>query len=376
MSAAQQVPATEKVASKKFDKLNKFLKKGPAAATAGGGAQVRFAPLRQDQVFPLLAQPVDSGLDVIEWVRNNRALVEEKLASHASILFRGFALNGIQEFEQFAEALQPGLYGNYGDLPKKDGGKNTYRSTPYPEKKMILFHNESAHQDRWPRKQMFYCELPSTVGGATPIVDCREMCRRLPADLLAKFESKGLLYVRTFTDKLDVSWRHFFKTDSREEVEARCRAAGIQWQWLDNDELQTRTHCPAVISHPLTGARSFFNQVQLHHIYCLDADVRDDLIGLFGIDNMPRHVYYGDGTPIEDEVMELVGQLYEECAVRFDWQQGDVVLMDNMLAAHARDPFEGPRKIVVAMGDMFERADLKASAEQAQDQALEEEVGQ
>ncbi|QHF44575.1 non-ribosomal peptide synthetase [Pseudomonas sp. S35] len=375
MSAAQQVPATEKVASKKFDKLNKFLKKGPAAA-AVGGAQVRFSPLRPDQVFPLLAQPADSGLDVIEWVRNNRAQVEEKLASHASILFRGFALNGIEEFEQFAEALQPGLYGNYGDLPKKDGGKNTYRSTPYPEKKMILFHNESSHQDRWPRKQMFYCELPSPVGGATPIVDCREMCRRLPADLLQKFESKGLLYVRTFTDKLDVSWRHFFKTDSREEVEARCRAAGIQWQWLDNDELQTRTHCPAVISHPLTGARSFFNQVQLHHIHCLDADVRDDLIGLFGIDNMPRHVYYGDGTPIEDEVMELVGQLYEECAVRFDWQQGDVVLMDNMLAAHARDPFEGPRKIVVAMGDMFDRADLNASATSAHRQALEEEVGQ
>jgi amino acid adenylation domain-containing protein/non-ribosomal peptide synthase protein (TIGR01720 family) len=375
MSAAQQVPATEKVASKKFDKLNKFLKKGPAAAVAGG-TQVRFSPLRPDQVFPLLAQPADSGLDVIEWVRNNRALVEEKLASHASILFRGFALNGIEEFEQFAEALQPGLYGNYGDLPKKDGGKNTYRSTPYPEKKMILFHNESSHQDRWPRKQMFYCELPSPVGGATPIVDCREMCRRLPADLLAKFESKGLLYVRTFTDKLDVSWRHFFKTDSREEVEARCQTAGIQWQWLDNDELQTRTHCPAVITHPLTGARSFFNQVQLHHIHCLDADVREDLIGMFGIDNMPRHVYYGDGSPIEDEVMELIGQLYEECAVRFDWQQGDVVLMDNMLAAHARDPFEGPRKIVVAMGDMFDRADLNAGATHAHRQSLEEEVGQ
>ncbi|MFN3357180.1 MAG: TauD/TfdA family dioxygenase, partial [Pseudomonas sp.] len=179
-----------------------------------------------------------------------------------------------------------------------------------------------------------------------------------------------------FTDKLDVSWRHFFKTDSREEVEARCRAAGIQWQWLDNDELQTRTHCPAVIRHPLTGARSFFNQVQLHHIYCLDADVRDDLIGLFGIDNMPRHVYYGDGTPIEDEVMELVGQLYEACAVRFDWQQGDVVLMDNMLAAHARDPFEGPRKIVVAMGDMFDRADLNACSTAPNRQTLEEEVGQ
>ncbi|MBV6662338.1 amino acid adenylation domain-containing protein [Pseudomonas yamanorum] len=375
MSVAPPAPATEKVASKKFDKLNKFLKKGPPTAPANG-PQVQFRALREGQVFPLLAQPADSGLDVIEWVRNNRALVEEKLASHASILFRGFALNGIEEFEQFAEALQPGLYGNYGDLPKKDGGKNTYRSTPYPEKKMILFHNESSHQDRWPRKQMFYCELPSPVGGATPIVDCREMCRRLPAELLQKFEEKGLLYVRTFTDKLDVSWRHFFKTDDRQEVEARCLAAGIEWVWLDNDELQTRTRCPAVITHPLTGARSFFNQVQLHHIYCLDADVRDDLIGLFGIDNMPRHVYYGDGTPIEDEVMALIGELYEECAVRFDWQKGDVVLMDNMLAAHARDPFEGPRKIVVAMGDMFDRSALQASREQPLLRALEVEAGQ
>ncbi|MNG41197.1 Taurine catabolism dioxygenase TauD, TfdA family [compost metagenome] len=46
--------------------------------------------------------------------------------------------------------------------------------------------------------------------------------------------------------------------------------------------------------------------------------------------------------------------------MRFDWRKGDVILLDNMLAAHARDPFEGPRKIVVAMGEMVERRSLKA----------------
>jgi hypothetical protein len=51
--------------------------------------------------------------------------------------------------------------------------------------------------------------------------------------------------------------------------------------------------------------------------------------------------------------------LYEACAVRFDWQKGDVILLDNMLVAHARDPFEGPRKIVVAMGDMYDHASLQ-----------------
>jgi amino acid adenylation domain-containing protein/non-ribosomal peptide synthase protein (TIGR01720 family) len=342
----------------KADKLGAFLKKPGKATSSATPALFRETPMVPGQPFPLLVEPLDPGLDLIEWVKANRPLLEARLARHAGILFRGFQLNDIHAFEAFAEAVQPGLYGQYGDLPKKEGGKNTYRSTPYPEKKMILFHNESSHQDRWPRKQLFFCEQPSPVGGATPVVDCRLMYQRMPAPLRERFERKGLLYVRTFADKLDVSWQHFFKTCDRTEVQARCDRAGIQWQWLDNDELQIRTPCPAIIRHPLTGEKSFFNQVQLHHIHCLDADVRDDLLALFGEARMPRHVYYGDGSPIENEVMQQLGELYEACAVRFAWQKGDVILLDNMLAAHARDPFEGPRKIVVAMGDMVERSSL------------------
>ncbi|WP_395607831.1 amino acid adenylation domain-containing protein [Pseudomonas sp. B22129] len=342
----------------KADKLGKFLKKNQSRTDKPAGALMRESLLVPGQDFPLLMEPMDPGLDLVAWIKDNRALVEEKLARHAGILFRGFALRDIHDFEAFAEAVQPGLYGQYGDLPKKEGGKNTYRSTPYPEKKMILFHNESSHQDRWPRKQLFFCEQPSPVGGATPVVDCRQMYLKLPAAIRQRFEDKGLLYVRTFADKLDVSWQHFFKTDVRADVEARCLAAGIAWTWLDNDELQIRTPCPAIIRHPVTGEKTFFNQVQLHHIFCLDPDVREDLLALFGEQRMPRHVYYGDGSPIEDEVMALVGELYEACAVRFDWHKGDVILLDNMLAAHARDPFEGPRKIVVAMGEMIERSAL------------------
>ncbi|CAN7654321.1 non-ribosomal peptide synthase/polyketide synthase [Pseudomonas brassicacearum] len=351
--AAAVTPAT--VPGPKADKLGKFLKRSVTPLAKPRAARVRESLVAAPQRFPLMLEPGEPHLDVIEWIQQNRPLIEQKLAEHAGILFRGFELDGIQGFEAFAEAVQPGLYGQYGDLPKKEGGKNTYRSTPYPERKMILFHNESSHQDRWPRKQMFYCEQAAPVGGATPVVDCRLMYERLPADLREKFEDKGLLYVRTFTDKLDVSWQHFFKTEDHLEVEARCRAGGIQWRWLDNDELQTRTPGPAIITHPITGEKSFFNQVQLHHIYWLDPDVREDLLSMFGLERMPRHVYYGDGTPIEDEVMARIGELYEACAVRFDWQKGDVILLDNMLVAHARDPFEGPRKIVVAMGDMYDR---------------------
>lgn len=342
----------------KLDKLKKFMKQ-PAARPQGPRELIKTRPIEPGKVFPLLIEPASQDLDALAWAAAHRDQVEALLRRHGGLVLRNFGVVTPADFEAFAEALQPGLYGAYGDLPKKEGGRNTYRSTPFPERQMILYHNESAHLDRWPRKQWFFCELPSAIGGCTPIVDCRELYRRLPADIAQRFEQRGLLYVRTFLQNLDVSWQHFFKTDDRAEVEARCEAGGIDYRWLGDDELQTRTRAPAVIVHPLTGERSFFNQVQLHHIFCLEPEVRSDLLDMLGLERMPRNVYYGDGTPIEDEVMELLGRLYEECAVRFDWQQGDVVMLDNMIAAHARDPYEGPRKIVVAMGDMYDRARLQ-----------------
>lgn len=346
----------------KGSKLNKLgsLKSQPGARpSTNSDSPIRTALLDEKRVFPLVIEATDADLDAVAWATSQRDFIEQHLRTHAGILFRNFGLTTPQEFEAFAEAIQPGLYGNYGDLPKKEGGRNTYRSTPYPERQMILYHNESSHLERWPRKQLFFCEFPSPVGGATPIVDCREMLRQLPSDVVEEFERKGLLYVRTFTRNLDVSWRDFFKTDSKEEVEARLKEAGIEWQWLGDDELQTRTRCPAVVTHPVTGGRVFFNQVQLHHVSCLEPDVKEDLLGMVGQERLPRNVYFGDGSVISDEMMKVVGEAYEACAVRFDWRRGDVVMVDNMLAAHARDPYEGPRKIVVAMGDIYERSALE-----------------
>ncbi len=93
-------------------------------------------------------------------------------------------------------------------------------------------------------------------------------------------------------------------------------------------------------------------------MHCLDSDVRESLLSIFKREDLPRHVYYGDGSPIEDSVMDHIGEVYEKNAVRFQWREGDMVTLDNMITAHARDPFVGPRKIVVALGDLVQGADL------------------
>jgi hypothetical protein len=96
----------------------------------------------------------------------------------------------------------------------------------------------------------------------------------------------------------------------------------------------------------------FFNQIQLHHISCLDPEMRASMLSMFHEEDLPRNVYYGDGTPIEDSVVAEISALYDQQAVRFQWQAGDVILLDNMAVAHARDPFKGSRKILVAMADV------------------------
>jgi len=337
-----------------------------ASASPTSDASVRRSFPMPGSEFPIMLEPATPDLDPAAWARDNRGLIDGLLLRHGAILFRGFALPDPQSFEAFAEAMEPtGLFGSYGDLPKKEGGRNTYRSTPYPERQMILYHNESSHLERWPRKQWFFAEQVAPVGGCTPIVDCREMLKRLPADLVATLEARGLLYVRTFTPRLDVGWRDFFKTDDRAAVAARCAAGGIDLRWLDDETPQTRTRGPAVIRHPLTGERSFFNQLQLHHPACLEPDLREDLLDLVGVDRLPRNVLFGDGETIPDETMALIGETYEACAVRFQWLRGDAVMVDNMLTAHARDPFEGPRRIVVAMGAMVERQAVTGIEEMA-----------
>jgi alpha-ketoglutarate-dependent taurine dioxygenase len=313
---------------------------------------VTLEPLVPGQPLPLLASPAGGEVDLTDWAGGNRDLVEERLSTHGAILFRGFGIGSVAAFERFASMLCGDLYGEYGDLPREEEGRKIYHSTPYPPDKTILFHNESSHMPRWPTRQFFYCVLPSQSGGETPIVDGRVMLRTLPPELVRRFEEKGVVYLRNFTEGLDVPWQEFFKTDDRAAVEERCRAEGMELTWKGNG-LQTRQLCPAVTRHPRTGEAIWFNQLQLHHPACLEPEVRRSMLALFGEENLPRNVRFGDGTPIPDAVMDEISAHYWRNSVSFPWRQGNILMLDNMLVAHARNPYVGPRKIVVGMGSML-----------------------
>lgn len=315
----------------------------------------KTSSLRDGQLLPLIIQPTMSGVNLISWAANNREYLQAELLKHGALLFRDFQVDTAEKFEAFARsvAFDGELFDEYGDLPRDDPGAKVYHSTPYPADKSILFHNESSHMHRWPMKQFFYCVKVAEKGGATPILDCRQTYRTIDAAIIKQMTEKRLMYVRNFIEGLDVSWQQFFQTSSKEAVEAYCRKAGIDFEWKAGNRLTTRQICPAVLKHPKTGEMLFFNQIQLHHTSCLDPDVKASMLSMFREEDLPRHVYYGDGSPIEDSVVAEISAVYDQLAVRFQWQAGDVIMLDNMLTAHARDPFEGTRKILVAMAEII-----------------------
>jgi hypothetical protein len=97
----------------------------------------------------------------------------------------------------------------------------------------------------------------------------------------------------------------------------------------------------------------------------LPSEARRTLTKLFSEDDYPSNSCYGDGTPIEPDVLDEVRAAYRAEAVRFDWRTGDLLVLDNVLVAHGRDPFEGPREVVVALAEpmTWERADVVGADE-------------
>lgn len=44
-----------------------------------------------------------------------------------------------------------------------------------------------------------------------------------------------------------------------------------------------------------------------------------------------------------------IRQAYEEEKTMFLWREQDILMLDNMSVAHAREPYTGERNVVVAM---------------------------
>lgn len=137
-------------------------------------------------------------------------------------------------------------------------------------------------------------------------------------------------------------------------MEEYCRHACIEVEWKDNNRLRTRQIRPAIAQHPKTGEMVWFNHIVFWHVSSLQTQFREKLLSEFTQEDLPYNTFYGDGSPIEDSVIAEIREAYQQEMIAYPWQKGDILMLDNMLTAHARNPYSGSRKILTAMGEPFQ----------------------
>lgn len=317
-------------------------------------ARVRFEELGTDSsTRPLVVRAASAPLDVVEWVGEHGELIERTLLERGAILLRDFTVSE-EAFRRLAPAVfDLTLEYIYRSTPRSTLGGGLYTATEYPPKLTIPLHNENAYQRDWPMKLMFFCAEPAATGGETTLADMKKVTEAIPRDLVAEFEARRVLYVRNYHKHLDLSWQTVFQATQKAEVEAYCARHEIAFEWPEDDRLRTRQVCQGVATHPRTAATLWFNQAHLFHVSNLDAGTQKAMRSLLREEDFPRNAFFGDGAPIPITALDAIRQAFQQHAVGVRWQQGDVLILDNMLVAHGRLPFQGTRRVLVSMGDPF-----------------------
>jgi alpha-ketoglutarate-dependent taurine dioxygenase len=320
----------------------------------------RTGYLNENQI-PLVVEPAMPDVDLVSWASAHREAVDDHLAKHGGVLFRGFAFDAVDDLERFTRATSgDALPYTERSSPRSQVRGKVYTSTDHPASQTIFLHNEQSYSLTFPLRILFSCAVAAETGGETPIADCRKVLGRLDPEVVERFARLGYLYVRNFGDGFGLSWQEAFQTSDRRQVEEYCRSREIEIEWKDGDRLRTRQRRRAIGIHPRTGDRVWFNHLTFFHVTTLEEPVRSELLGAFDEEDLPNNTYYGDGTTIEAEVLDQLRGAYHAETVTFPWQVGDVLLLDNMSTAHGRRPFTGARKIVVSMADPFDWSNVAA----------------
>jgi len=319
--------------------------------------------------LPLVVTPNNVNLtfeESLKVIESNKELLKVKLLENGGLLFRNFPIAKAEDFSSFIKAMDQGKFIDYigGDSPRNKVEEGIYTSTEAPPSVKIPLHNELSFVKHYPKHIYFFCHTPPREKGETIIADARKIYQSIDNNVKKRFIEKGIKYQSCYYYKSPImnllnrwqrshkSWIDVFETEDKKSVEQKCEANEFKFKWQQNDWLKISQERPAVMCHPTTQEKVWFNQA---HLY----DFNPKLLGwwrYFGAKifyirkHMRLHeVAFGDGSKIPREDLYHILKKLDENTVYFKWQKGDLLVLDNVLTMHGRATFKNERRILTAM---------------------------
>jgi alpha-ketoglutarate-dependent taurine dioxygenase len=308
-----------------------------------------------------------AGGDASAWAAEYRDALRGVVAEHGSVLVRGLGLRDAADVGAvFHRLATTGLMAEREAFaPRRTYSEGVYSSTKWPANQQMCMHHELSYTLEFPGTMMFACLTAPTDGGATAVADSPTVLGDLPPGLVERFEREGWMLTRSYGEEIGASWTEAFGTDDPAAIERYCRANAIEFVWQPDGELRTRQRRSAIVRHPVTGQRCWFNQVAFLNQWTLAEEVREYLVEVYGEDGLPFNTRFGNGDPIGEDIVELLNEINEANTVREPWQAGDLLLVDNIRTAHSREAYTGPREVLVGMADAVNLADCSPTIEVA-----------
>lgn len=298
-----------------------------------------LAPPGED--FPLLMRPADGPCpeNPKKWAAAARPLLDDRLAEAGAILLRGLPLASVADFSEFFVALgyEPVPYHGFATRHEIAPGVST-PNVPNP-RKAIMLHNDMSTDPVMPEHLFLFCAKPPPegAGGETPIARSADWATALGPELWARFAERGIARwtnspCRESRARSRMPWQDRYQTDDPGVAEAKCLAQGDEVEWEADGSLTTRR------------VLSAFHEHRGELLWCSTPQTTRPISSI--------DFRYGDGEPIEREVLEHIRTAQWNISVGFSWRAGDVLCLDNLGCQHGRLPFtEGvEREVFVAMG--------------------------
>ncbi|MGO4813669.1 TauD/TfdA family dioxygenase [Cupriavidus sp. 2MCAB6] len=292
------------------------------------------------------------------WTRRVKPVLEQLITKHGGIVLRGFPTPETDDFADIVNQYPPFEDGYVGGrAPRTQISGKVMEATRLEASAGLGVHSEMAYRRHYPKRIAFFSRVTAPVGGATTIADARNFAYDMAPELVAKITELGIRSAlsygpksaaveKSYADMDRHGWNHAFNTEDPAEVEALCAARGLEPLWHDDGSLTVFTTLEPFMCHPVTGKKLYRSGLHRSHTatLVLSTDIRKN-------QKYPTGMFLGKEQRLEPAEVDHINAICDKATLRWQWRDGDVMILDNLQVWHGRDAYEGPRDVQVALLD-------------------------